>query len=164
MTSEVFSESSALTWTILSGVLMVLAFFYCGALLLVYIGLFHLNEGRNLQEYSVSVVIAARNEAAGIDDCLKGVQAIMKSEILEPINLGSSELVTINQLIDIVEGIAGIQVKRNYDLTKPQGVNGRNSDNTKIRQYLGWEPSIPLRIGLEKTYTWIYDEMVKTSC
>jgi len=95
-----------------------------------------------------------------IDDCLKGVQMIMESDILEPINLGSSELVTINQLIDIVEDIAGIKVKRNYDLTKPQGVNGRNSDNTKIKQYLGWEPSIPLRVGLEKTYAWIYDQIV----
>ncbi len=97
-----------------------------------------------------------------IDDCLKGVQMIMESDILEPINLGSSELVTINQLIDIVEDIAGIKVKRNYDLTKPQGVNGRNSDNTKIKQYLGWEPSTPLRVGLEKTYAWIYDQMVKS--
>lgn len=96
-----------------------------------------------------------------IDDCLKGVQAIMESDILEPINLGSSELVTINQLVDIIEGIAGIKVKRNYDLTAPQGVNGRNSDNTKIKQYLGWEPSIPLRVGLEKTYAWIHDQMTQ---
>ncbi len=98
-----------------------------------------------------------------IDDCLKGVQMIMASEILEPINLGSRELVTINQLVEIVEDIAGIKVKRNYNLKAPQGVNGRNSDNTKIMQYLGWEPNIPLRVGLEKTYAWIYDQMVKTS-
>lgn len=97
-----------------------------------------------------------------IDDCLKGIQMIMESDILEPINLGSSELVTINQLIDIVEDIAGIEVKRIYDVTKPQGVNGRNSDNTKIRQYLGWEPSTPLRVGLEKTYAWIYNQMIKS--
>jgi GDP-D-mannose 3', 5'-epimerase len=94
-----------------------------------------------------------------IDDCLHGIQAIMASEILEPINLGSSELVTINRLVDIVEEIAGIHVKRNYDLSAPQGVNGRNSDNTKIRQYLDWEPSIPLREGLAKTYAWIYGQM-----
>jgi GDP-D-mannose 3',5'-epimerase len=96
-----------------------------------------------------------------IDDCLKGVLAIIESDILEPVNLGSNELVTINQLVDIVEDIAGVKVKRNYDLTAPQGVNGRNSDNTKIRQYLGWEPITSLRVGLEKTYAWIYDQMVR---
>lgn len=97
-----------------------------------------------------------------IDDCLKGTFAIMESEILEPINLGSSELVTINQLVDIIEEIAGVKVKRKYNLDAPKGVNGRNSDNTKIRQYLGWEPSIPLREGLERTYAWIYDQMVSS--
>ena len=96
-----------------------------------------------------------------IDDCLKGTEAIMDSEILEPINLGSSELVTIDQLVDVVEDIAGIKVKRSYDMAKPQGVNGRNSDNTKIKQYLGWEPSIPLCAGMEKTYAWIYDQMTR---
>jgi GDP-D-mannose 3', 5'-epimerase len=93
-----------------------------------------------------------------IDDCLQGIQKIMNSEILEPINLGSSEAVSINQLVDMVEGIAGIHLKRNYDLTAPQGVNGRNSDNTLIRKYLGWEPCIPLQTGLEKTYAWIHDQ------
>jgi GDP-D-mannose 3',5'-epimerase len=93
-----------------------------------------------------------------IDDCLQGIQEIMNSEILEPINLGSSEAVSINQLVDMVEGIAGIRLKRNYDLTAPQGVNGRNSDNTLIKKYLGWEPCIPLQTGLEKTYAWIYDQ------
>jgi nucleoside-diphosphate-sugar epimerase len=97
-----------------------------------------------------------------IDDCLKGVNMILTSEILEPINLGSSQLVTINQLVDMIEEIAGIQVKRIYNLNAPQGVNGRNSDNTKIMEYLAWEPNTPLRVGLEKTYAWIYDEMVKT--
>lgn len=96
-----------------------------------------------------------------IEDCLKGIQLIMNSAILEPINLGSSELVTVNELVDIVEDIAGIMVKRNYDLSKPQGVHGRNSDNTKIQHYLGWEPRISLRVGLKKTYTWIYDQMTK---
>jgi GDP-D-mannose 3', 5'-epimerase len=93
-----------------------------------------------------------------IDDCVKGVQMIMDSNILEPINLGSSEAVSINQLVDIVEGIAGIKLKRNYDLNAPKGVNGRNSDNTLIQKYLGWEPSISLRDGLAKTYAWIYDQ------
>ena len=96
-----------------------------------------------------------------IDDCLKGTQAIMASDILEPINLGSSELVTINGLVDIIEQIAGIKLKRSYNLKAPKGVNGRNSDNTLIRKYLGWEPRIRLRDGLEKTYRWIYDEMAK---
>lgn len=95
-----------------------------------------------------------------IDDCLKGVRAIFESEIHEPINLGSSELVTINQLVDMVEDIAGIKLERRYKLDAPKGVNGRNSDNTKIQQYLGWEPSIRLRDGMEKTYAWIEKEML----
>jgi nucleoside-diphosphate-sugar epimerase len=95
-----------------------------------------------------------------IDDCLKGTKAILESDIREPINLGSSELVTINQLVDIVEDIAGIKLNRRYDLSAPKGVNGRNSDNTKIKEYLGWEPSIRLRDGMEKTYTWIEKEML----
>jgi nucleoside-diphosphate-sugar epimerase len=94
-----------------------------------------------------------------IDDCLKGTLSILNSDILEPINLGSNELVTINQLVDIIEDISGIKVKREYNLSAPQGVNGRNSDNTKIQQYLKWEPGIKLQDGLEKTYAWIYDQM-----
>jgi len=94
-----------------------------------------------------------------IDDCTKGTQAIAESEIREPVNLGSSELVTINQLVDLVEDIAGVRLNRRYKLDAPKGVNGRNSDNTKIRQYLGWEPSIRLRDGMEKTYAWIEREM-----
>ncbi len=94
-----------------------------------------------------------------IDDCLQGTRAILESEIREPINLGSSELVTINQLVDIVEDIARIKLRRNYNLSAPKGVNGRNSDNTKIRRYLDWEPSIRLREGMEKTYAWIEQEM-----
>src|SRR5476649_211096 len=80
-----------------------------------------------------------------IDDCLKGTQAILASDILEPLNLGSSELVTINGLVDIVEGIAGIKLKRSYNLSAPKGVKGRNSDNTLIQKYLGWEPGVKLR-------------------
>jgi GDP-D-mannose 3',5'-epimerase len=94
-----------------------------------------------------------------IDDCLRGVEAIFESQIHEPINLGSNELVTINQLVDIVEEIAGVKLKRNYNLNAPRGVSGRNSDNTKIKQYLDWEPSIRLKDGLWKTYTWIEREM-----
>jgi GDP-D-mannose 3', 5'-epimerase len=95
-----------------------------------------------------------------IDDCLKGTLAILESEIREPINLGSNELVTINQLVDIVEDIAGVRLDRRYKLNAPKGVNGRNSDNTKIKQYLDWEPSIRLRDGLEKTYAWIKTQML----
>ena len=93
-----------------------------------------------------------------IDDCTEGIQKIMDSEILEPINLGSSEAVTINQLVDITETIAGIKLQRKYNLSAPKGVNGRNSDNTLIKKYLGWEPGMPLRVGMEKTYRWIYDQ------
>jgi nucleoside-diphosphate-sugar epimerase len=96
-----------------------------------------------------------------IDDCIKGTQMILDSQILEPINLGSSEAVTINQLVDIVESIAGIRLKRRYDLSAPKGVNGRNSDNTLIKKYLHWEPAISLRTGLEKTYAWIYDQYLE---
>ena len=95
-----------------------------------------------------------------IDDCLKGTQMIAESDIHEPLNLGSSELVTINQLVDIVEEIAGIRLRRTYQLDAPRGVNGRNSDNTKILELLGWQPSIRLREGLMKTYRWIEREML----
>jgi GDP-D-mannose 3',5'-epimerase len=88
-------------------------------------------------------------------DCIKGIQLIIDSEIVEPINLGSSEAVSINQLVDIIEDVAGINLKRKYDLSAPKGVNGRNSANTLIKKYLKWEPHIPLRTGLEKTYAWI---------
>jgi nucleoside-diphosphate-sugar epimerase len=98
-----------------------------------------------------------------IDDCTLGTQAILQSEIHEPINLGSSELVTINQLVDIAEEIASIKLERQYNLSAPKGVNGRNSDNTKIKQYLGWEPSIRLKEGLTKTFEWIEREMTVVS-
>jgi GDP-D-mannose 3',5'-epimerase len=96
-----------------------------------------------------------------IDDCLKGTQAIAASDILEPINLGSSELVTINQLVDIAEAIGGVKLQRSYNLSAPKGVNGRNSDNTMIQRELGWEPSIRLRDGMERTYRWIHDEYMR---
>jgi GDP-D-mannose 3',5'-epimerase len=94
-----------------------------------------------------------------IDDCVYGTELIMESDVLEPLNLGSSELVTINQLVDIVQDIAGIKVQRRYKLDAPQGVRGRNSDNTLIQEELGWQPSISLAVGLEATYKWIWDQM-----
>jgi nucleoside-diphosphate-sugar epimerase len=96
-----------------------------------------------------------------IEDCIKGVLDIMDSSILEPINLGSNELTTINGLVDIVEDIAGVKLERKYNLGAPKGVNGRNSDNTKIKEYLGWEPGIRLREGMAKTYEWIYGEYME---
>lgn len=94
-----------------------------------------------------------------IDDCIKGIQDIMYSAITEPINLGSSEMVSINQLVDIVEEIAGYKLTRKYDLSAPKGVRGRNSENTLIRKYLGWEPSIPLKKGMKKTFDWISEQI-----
>jgi len=93
-----------------------------------------------------------------IDDCVKGIEKITHSDILEPINLGSSELVSINQLVSIAEDIAGIKLNRHYKLDAPKGVAGRNSDNSKIQDYLGWEPDTRLKNGMEKTYRWIFDE------
>jgi GDP-D-mannose 3', 5'-epimerase len=95
-----------------------------------------------------------------IEDCILGTEKIMASDVVTmPINLGSSEMVTINQLVDVVEEIAGIKLERHYKLSAPKGVNGRNSDNTLIKKLLSWEPSVPVRVGLEKTYRWIYDQM-----
>lgn len=94
-----------------------------------------------------------------IDDCVRGSQEILAGDNVEPVNLGSAELVTINQMIGILEDIAGITVTKNHDLSAPQGVRGRNSDNTMFHEIYGWEPSISLRDGLEKTYTWIYDQL-----
>ena len=83
----------------------------------------------------------------------------MWSEVSEPLNIGSDELVTINELVTVVELIAGVTLKRNYLLDAPKGVRGRNSDNTLIMEELGWAPHIPLREGMEKTYRWIYDQV-----
>jgi GDP-D-mannose 3', 5'-epimerase len=94
-----------------------------------------------------------------IDDTIEGLFRIMESGFSEPINLGSSQLVTINGLVDIVEGIADVKLERKYNLSAPQGVRGRNSDNMLIHERLGWEPSISLEAGLEKTYHWIYEQM-----
>jgi nucleoside-diphosphate-sugar epimerase len=92
-----------------------------------------------------------------IDDCTLGIDAIMHTDALiaTPINLGSHELISINDLVTMVEQIAGVKLKRTYDPNAPKGVAGRNSDNTFIRQVLGWEPDTPLRVGMERTYAWI---------
>jgi GDP-D-mannose 3', 5'-epimerase len=96
-----------------------------------------------------------------IDDCVKGTQMIMDGDFVDPINLGSSELVSINQLVDIVEDIGRIKLKRTYNLKAPKGVNGRNSDNALIQKVYNWEPSTKLRDGLERTYRWIHEEMTR---
>jgi nucleoside-diphosphate-sugar epimerase len=94
-----------------------------------------------------------------IDDCIEGTRRLMDSDVSAPLNVGSAELVSINQLVDIVETIAGVRFKRRYRLDAPVGVRGRSSDNTLIRHELGWEPSIPLADGMERTYCWIYDQL-----
>jgi nucleoside-diphosphate-sugar epimerase len=93
-----------------------------------------------------------------IDDCIKGTKKLMRSRFADPLNIGSDEMVSINRLVDIVEEIAEIKLKRSYNLGAPKGVRGRNSDNGLIRRTLGWAPSIPLREGMEKTYRWVYDQ------
>jgi GDP-D-mannose 3', 5'-epimerase len=94
-----------------------------------------------------------------IDDCIAGTTALMASSVTEPLNIGSAELVSINQLVDIVEEIAGVSLAREYDLSAPKGVNGRNSDNTRVRALLGWEPSTRLRDGMRITYDDIFAEL-----
>jgi len=96
-----------------------------------------------------------------IDDCIVGIDKLMASSWTDPLNLGRSELVTINQLLSIVEGIAGVEVRRRYKRDAPQGVRGRNSDNTLIKEVLGWEPQIDLQTGMEKTYHWIQEQHAK---
>jgi nucleoside-diphosphate-sugar epimerase len=95
-----------------------------------------------------------------IDDCVEGIDMIMHCDrlIATPINLGSSELVSVNELLSIIEAAAGFKVKRSYDPAAPKGVGGRNSDNTMIKEILGWEPSTPLRKGIAKTYAWIEEQ------
>ncbi|KQY56935.1 MULTISPECIES: NAD-dependent epimerase/dehydratase family protein [unclassified Nocardioides] len=97
-----------------------------------------------------------------IDDCLKGSQMILAGDSNAPVNLGSDELVSINQLVDIVEGIAGIRCERNHKLDAPQGVRGRNSDNTQIQETYGWAPSISLADGLASTYAWVFDQVKRS--
>lgn len=97
-----------------------------------------------------------------IDDCVEGTLRLMNSSFNEPINIGSDELVTINQMLDIIESIAEVSLDHVHDLSAPQGVRGRNSDNTMIREVLGWAPSIPLSEGLRETYMWIEAEYLKS--
>jgi nucleoside-diphosphate-sugar epimerase len=104
-------------------------------------------------EYLASCSRAARSRR------VYGTRMLMQSDVTEPLNVGSAHLVTINELVSIVEEIAGLRLRRRYKLEAPQGVRGRNSDNALIKQRLGWEPAISLQDGLEKTYAWIYDEM-----
>ena len=94
-----------------------------------------------------------------IADCIEGIDRLMASEVREPINLGSSEMVSVNELVSIVEGIGGVRLERKYDLSAPKGVRGRNSENTLIKQLLGWEPSTSPRDGLTETYRWISSAM-----
>ena len=98
-----------------------------------------------------------------IDDCVEGTRRLMESDVVEPLNLGSEELVTIDELVSIVEDIAGVELERVYDTSAPQGVRGRNSDNDLIRERLGWAPSVSLRAGLEETYRWVYDQVEASS-
>jgi nucleoside-diphosphate-sugar epimerase len=94
-----------------------------------------------------------------IDDCLEGTQRMMHSDVTEALNVGSDQMVSINELVDIVEKIAGVELKRRYDQSAPKGLRGRNSNNTRIEQLLGWAPRIRLEDGMERTYAWIHDEI-----
>lgn len=94
-----------------------------------------------------------------VDDCVEGIYRIMRSNHTEPINLGQDRMISINELVDMVAAIAGKQIKKRHDLTKPQGVRGRNSDNTTLRKVLNWEPQVSLEDGLAKTYAWISQQL-----
>jgi nucleoside-diphosphate-sugar epimerase len=94
-----------------------------------------------------------------IDDCVEGIHRLMESSFAEPLNLGQDRMVSIDELVDIVSGIAGKRVYKQHDLSKPQGVRGRNSDNTRLRQVLGWEPKVSLEDGLARTYRWIAEQL-----
>lgn len=96
-----------------------------------------------------------------VDDAVDGTIRVMRSDVREPLNVGSSELVTVNQVITLLESFAGVELRRRYDLAAPQGVRGRNSDNTLVKRYLTWEPTTPLDVGLKKTYEWIADQVAR---
>lgn len=96
-----------------------------------------------------------------VDDCVEGIYRLMQSEHRDPINLGQDRMISVNELVDIVANIAGKRIGKRYDLTKPQGVRGRNSDNTRLREILNWEPTISLEEGLKITYHWIAGELEK---
>ena len=94
-----------------------------------------------------------------IDDCVEGIYRLMRSDHRDPINLGQDRMISVNELVDIVAQIAGKQIGKRYDLTRPQGVRGRNSDNTRLREVLNWEPTISLEEGLTRTYHWIASQL-----
>jgi nucleoside-diphosphate-sugar epimerase len=96
-----------------------------------------------------------------IDDCVEGIYRLMRSDHSEPLNLGQDRMLSINELVDMIAGIAGKKISKRYDLTKPQGVRGRNSDNTRLNQVLNWEPAVSLESGLANTYAWIAGELQK---
>jgi len=96
-----------------------------------------------------------------VDDCVEGIHRIMRSDHVAPLNLGTDELVTVSQLVDLVAEAAGKRIVKRFDTSKPQGVRGRNSDNTKLRQVLGWEPRTPIKHGVVPTYRWVEDELRK---
>lgn len=95
-----------------------------------------------------------------IDDCIEGTLRLMESNIREPINIGSDQMVSINQMVDILEDIAEVKLEREYNLNAPKGVRGRNSDNTLVQDLMGWKPSISLEDGLKKTFDWIHGEIL----
>ena len=96
-----------------------------------------------------------------IDDCLEGTKKIFNSDLKDPYNLGSDEQVSINQLIEITENVSNFKVKKNYLLDKPKGVRGRSSNNDKLKEVLKWNYSVKLHEGIKKTYSWIYENMIK---
>ena len=98
-----------------------------------------------------------------VDDCVEGLIRLMASNHREALNLGTDELITINRLVDLIARIAGKKINKCHNLTGPQGVRGRNSDNTRLREVLGWEPSIPLAEGLRKTYPWIESQVTSAT-
>jgi len=98
-----------------------------------------------------------------IDDCVEGIHRLMQSDYREPLNLGQDRMISINELVEIVARIAGKRVKKRYDLSKPQGVRGRNSDNTRLRRVLEWEPAVSLEAGLAITYEWIAGQLQKNT-
>ena len=97
-----------------------------------------------------------------VDDCVEGIYRIMRSDFRGPLNLGQDRLITIDELVDMVAKTAGKRIVKRYDLSKPQGVRGRNSDNSRLRQVLGWEPVVSLEEGLERTYHWIRSELIRS--
>lgn len=98
-----------------------------------------------------------------VDDCVEGIYRLMQSDYREPLNLGQDRMVSVSQLVDMITKIAGKTIRKRYDLTKPQGVRGRNSDNTRLREVLKWEPQVSLEDGLARTYRWIEGELKKSS-